>query len=190
MRFLVRGPLFAIFLVMTAISTPVAGESPPQATVDLVNSAVSELGTDPVIVEAVRAENGQRKTLDQIQILDEGWRATSGTPEFMRGWIDSDCGVHLREIMVSAPYYTLMWVTDEQGAAVAMSDKVPAYWYGESPCFVRAFDGGSGDVYVGEVERDSMGREIVQVCVPVIGHGIAIGVIHATIDINGIPVGG
>jgi hypothetical protein len=132
----------------------------------------------------------QRKTLDQIQILDEGWRATSGTPEFMRGWIDSGCGVHLREIMASAPYYTLMWVTDEQGAAVAMSDKVPAYWYGEDPCFTRAFDGGLGEVYVGEVERDTMGREIVQVCVPVVGHGIAIGVIHATIDINGIPAGG
>jgi hypothetical protein len=180
----------AAVVVCAVTAGSMAGDPPPQAVIDLANSTISELGTDEVIVEAVREENRQRKTLDQIKILDEGWRATSGTPEFMRGWIDSDCGVHLREIMASAPYYTKMWVTDDQGADVAMSDKVPAYWYGEDPCFARAYSDGTGDVYVGEVESDSLGRQTVEICVPVIGHGIAIGVVHAVVDINGIPAGG
>jgi hypothetical protein len=185
-----RALVFASALVSMVAASSMAGDPPPQAVINLANSTISELGNDTIIVEAVREENRQRKTLDQIKILDEGWRATSGTPEFMRGWIDSDCGMHLREIMASAPYYTKMWVTDDQGADVAMSDKVPAYWFGEDRCYTRAYNDGAGDVYVGEVESDSLGRQIVEVCVPVMGHGVAIGVVHAIVDINGIPAGG
>ena len=172
------------FLCMMTVTSG-AGESPPQAAIDLANSSLSDLGADPVIVEAVHDENFQRKTLEQIQMLDDGWRATEGTPEFMRGWLDSECGRQLREIKGSAPYITILWVTDEQGANVAMSDKVAAYWHGEEPCFVRAYKSGAGAVYVGEVESDpTTGRSVAQVCVPVMRYGDAIGVLHIVVDID------
>jgi hypothetical protein len=186
MRSLVPVVLVGILLLSVAPFAQ-AGDPPPQVVVDLVDSKLSALGEDSTIVDAVREENRQNKTLDQIKILDEGWRMTDGTPEFMRGWIDSDCGRRLQEIKSSAPYYTILWVTDDTAANVAMSDKVPAYWHGEDPCFVRAFNGGSGAVFVGEVESDSIGRQVVEVCVPVVGHGIAIGVLHAVVDIYAVP---
>jgi len=173
------------FMVSVMTVATGTGESPPQAVIDLANSTLADLGTDPVIIEAVRAENQQRKTLDQIEMLDEGWRATEGTPDFMNGWLDSDCGTRLREIKASAPYITILWVTDRQGANVAMSDKVPAYWYGEEPCFVEAYNNADGGVYVGDVETDAAtGRSVAQVCVPVKQYGTAYGVIHFVVDIN------
>jgi hypothetical protein len=185
---LCHGVLVATLLLglhlVPVVPSAFAGTPAPQAVVELADGALSDLGSDPIIVEAVRAENQQRKTLDQIKILDEGWRSTTGVPEFMRGWIDSDCGRHLQEIQASAPYYTLLWASDDQGANVAMTGRVPAYWHGEEPCFKRAMGGGTGAVYVGEVETGDNGRSVVEVCIPVVGHGIAIGVLHAVIDVS------
>ncbi len=186
MKRFARAVSFGFLLCVVTVTTG-AGESPPQAVIDVANSSLSDLGTDPVIVEAVHDENFQRKTLDQIQMLDEGWRAAQGTPEFMRGWLDSECGRRLREIKSSSPFITILWVTDEQGANVAMSDKVAAYWHGEESCFVGAYRRGTGDVYVGEVESEpTTGRSVAQVCVPVMRYGDAIGVIHMVVDIDGL----
>jgi hypothetical protein len=170
-------------VVLAGAVLPCRAAAPPKAVLDVVQSKLLPVGRDPLIVEAVRQENRQGKTLDQIKILDEGWRATDGLPDFMRGWIDSDCGKHLQEIKASAPYYTILWVTDNQGANVAMTDKAAAYWFGDDPCYKKAFTSG-GDVYVSDVQSDSIGRSVVTACVPVIGHGATIGVIYAKIDVN------
>jgi hypothetical protein len=167
-----------------AVASFTSAADPPQAVRNLANTTLQEWAQDPLVVESVREENRQNKTVDQIQILDEGWRMTEGTPDFMRGWIDSDLGNKLKEFKGTQMYYTVLWVTDDNGANVAMTDKVPAYWHGEDPCFKTAYGNGSGEVYVGEVETDSLGRSVATVCVPVVGHGITIGVLHAGIDVT------
>ena len=48
-----------------------AGEKAPQKVVDLANSTLVNLGTDPVIVDAVKAENAKGKTLDEIKALNK-----------------------------------------------------------------------------------------------------------------------
>jgi len=174
----------AFAFLFGAIGTVATAADPPQAVTNLANTTIQEWAQDPIIVESVREENRQNKTLDQIKILDEGWRMTDGTPDFMRGWIDSDLGNKLAEIKGTQMYFTVLWVTDNHGANVAMTDKVPAYWHGEDPCFKTAYGNGSGDVYVGEVETDSLNRSVAAVCVPIVGHGITIGVLHAGIDVS------
>jgi len=49
--------------------------------------------------------------------------ATPGIDDFMKSIMDSDCGKHLRSIQKSAPYFAEIFVMDNQGANVAMSDK-------------------------------------------------------------------
>ena len=50
------------------------------------------IGTDPVIVKAVKAENAKRKTLAQIKEMDKKWRATPGIADFIQALMDSECG--------------------------------------------------------------------------------------------------
>jgi hypothetical protein len=173
-------------IVLIAAMTATAAD-PPQAVTNLANTTLQEWAQDPLIVETVREENRQNKTIDQIQILDEGWRMTDGTPDFMRGWIDSDLGNRIRELKATQMYFTELWVTDDLGALVAMTAKVPGYWYGEDPCFKTAFGNGSGDVFVGKLETDSLNRSVATVCVPIVGHGLTIGVLHAGIDVSLLP---
>jgi len=176
--------MIALALTSTVMAPAARAADPPQAVVELANSVLTEWARDPLVVESVREENRQNKTIDQVKILDEGWRMTDGTPDFMRGWIDSDLGRKLAEFKSTQMYFTVLWVTDELGANVAMTEKVPAYWHGEDPCFKAAYGNGSGEVYVGDVATDPLGRSVATVCVPINGHGITIGVLHAGIDIS------
>ena len=56
--------IVSLFLV-SGTGFALAGEKAPQKVVGLAHTRLAVLGTDPVIVEAVKAENAKGKTLDQ-----------------------------------------------------------------------------------------------------------------------------
>ena len=160
-------------------------EEAPQKVKELANSTLFKLGTDPVIVSATKAENTKGKTLDQIKALDEKWKATPGIADYMKALSDSECGKHLREIMNSAPYYSEIFVMDNQGANVAMTDKTSDYWQGDEAKFKKSFNGGSGAVFVDDVEFDESAQAyLCQVSVPVKDGDAVIGAITIGIDVD------
>jgi hypothetical protein len=160
-----------------------AAEKAPQKVIDLANSTLAKLGTDPVIVAAVKAENSKGKTLAQIKEMDEKWKAHAGIASYMQAMMDSECGKRLQAIQSSAPYYSEIFVMDNQGANVAMTDKTSDYWQGDEAKFQKSFNGGAGSVFVDDVEfDDSTQAYLVQVSVPVKDGGKVIGAI--TFGIN------
>ena len=128
-----------------------AAEKAPQKIKDLANSTLAAVGTDPVIVKAVKDENAKRKSLTQIQDKDKAWKATPGIADYMQAIMDSECGKHLRSVQNGTPYYAEIFVMDNQGANVAMTDKTSDYWQGDEAKFKKSFNGGSGAVFVDEV---------------------------------------
>ena len=169
---------------MMGISSAYA-EKAPQAVIDLSNTTLAALGSDPAIVAAVKAENAKGKTLDQIKADDAKWQADAGVLPYMQALIDSDCGKHLKEIQQSAPYYAEIFVMDNQGANVAMTEKTSDYWQGDEPKFTKSFAGGSGAIFVDEVKFDDSSQSyLVQVSVPVKDGDTAIGAITIGIDVE------
>jgi len=162
-----------------------AGEKAPQKVIDLAKSTLANVGMDPVIVAAVKAENSKQKTLVQIKEMDEKWKAHAGIADYMKAIMDSECGKHLRNIQNSAPYYAEIFVMDNQGANVAMSDKTSDYWQGDEAKFKKSFAGGQGSVFVDEVEfDDSTQTYLVQVSVPVKDGDKVIGAITFGLDVD------
>ncbi len=162
-----------------------AAEKAPQKVYDLANSTLAKVGTDPVIIKAVKAENAKGKTLDQIKATDAKWKATAGIADYMKAIMDSECGKHLQKIQNGASYYAEIFVMDNQGANVAMTDKTSDYWQGDEGKFKNSFKGGAGAVFVDEVEfDDSTQAYLVQVSVPVKDGGKVIGAITFGIDID------
>lgn len=162
----------------------VAAEKAPQKVVDLSSTTLAKLGTDPLIVKAVKAENAKGKTLNQIQALDEKWKAFAGVADYMQAMMDSECGKHLRNVQSSAPYYAEIFVMDNQGAILAMTDKTSDYWQGDEAKFKKSYTGGSGTVFVDEVKFDESAQaSLVQVSVPVKDGDKVIGVITIGIDV-------
>lgn len=160
-------------------------EKAPQKVVDLANATLVKMGSDPVIVKAVKQENSKGKTLAQIQEMDKKWMATAGVDDFMKALMDSDCGKHLRNIQKSQPYYAEIFVMDNLGANVAMSDKTSDYWQGDEAKFTESFKGGAGAVHISDVKfDDSTQAYLVQVSVPVKDGENVIGAITIGLDMD------
>ena len=178
LRILLVGLFFS-----SAAGLAFAGEKAPQKVIDLANSKLIALGSDPVIVSAVKQENALGKTLEQIKAKDREWLSFPGIADYMRGLMDSECGKHLRQIQTGDPMYAEIFVMDNQGANVAMTDKTSDYWQGDEAKFIEVFKGSAGAVHISEVEfDDSTQAYLVQVSIPVIDNGSVIGAV--TIGIN------
>ena len=177
--------LMSVLFVGFSLNMAFAGEAVPQKVVDLANTALVELGADPVIIAAVKAENGKGKSLDQIKEMDQKWKETPGLADYMKALMESECGKHLRKIQNSAPYFAEIFVMDNQGANVAMTDKTSDYWQGDEAKFKKSFNSGAGSVFVDEVEFDDSAQAyLTQVSVPVKDGDAVIGAITFGIDID------
>jgi hypothetical protein len=181
--------LFLLVLCMVFVAgglgAAVAAEKAPQKVVDLANSSLIKMGADPIIVDAVKAENAKGKTLAQIQEMDKKWMAHAGVADYMKALMESPCGTHLRQIQKSVPYYAEMFVMDNQGANVAMTDKTSDYWQGDEDKFKESFKGGAGGVHISDVKFDDSAQAyLVQVSVPVKDADKVIGAITIGIDVE------
>lgn len=163
----------------------IAGEKAPQKVIDLANSELAKLGEDPVIIKAILEENGKNKTLDEIKAKDEKWKATPGIADYMQALMDSESGMHLREIQQSKPFFSEIFLMDNQGANVSMTDKTSDYWQGDEAKFIHSYKGGAGAIHISEVEFDDSSQTyLVQVSVPVKDGAKVIGAITIGVDVD------
>jgi len=173
-----------ILLVMVA-GMVYAAEKAPQKVVDLANSTLANLGTDSIVVKAVKTENAKGKTLDQIKEMDKKWKGHAGIADYMQVIMDSECGKHLGNIQSDTDYYAEIFVMDNQGANVAMTDKTSDYWQGDEAKFQKSFKAGAGAIFIDDVEfDDSTQAYLVQVSVPVRDDDKVIGAITFGIDVD------
>lgn len=177
--------LFVSSVFLLVGSATVYAEKASQKVIDLANTTLAAIGTDPVIVKAVKEQNSQGKTLDQIKEQDEKWKATAGVVDYMKAMIDSECGKRITEILNSEKFYAEIFVMDNKGANVCMTDKTSDYWQGDEAKFQKSYADGSGAVFVDDVEFDeSTQAYLVQVSVPVKDEGKVIGAITIGIDVD------
>lgn len=162
-----------------------AGEKAPQKVLDLANKQLAAIGSNPVVVAAVKAQNSKNMKLEQIKEMDEKWKQYAGVADYMQQIMVTDCAKALYEIQKEKPYLAEIFVMDNQGANVAMTDKTSDYWQGDEAKFQKSFAGGTGMVFVDEVEYDDSAQAyLVQVSVPVKDNGVAIGAITFGIDVD------
>ena len=176
---------FGFMFLVCSVGVGFATEKAPQKVFDLAKTTLVAYGTDPVIVSAVKAENAKGKTLDQIKKKDAEWKKTPGITAYMKAIMQSECGQYLRKIMDKSNLYSEIFVMDNQGANVAMTDKTSDYWQGDEAKFKNSFNGGSGNVFVDDVEfDDSSQKYLSQVSVPVKDGDTVIGAITFGIDVD------
>lgn len=171
--------------VFTGAAMVNAAEKAPQKVVDLAKTQLVNIGSDPIIVKAVQEENAKGKTLGQIQELDKKWKGHAGIADYMKNLMDSECGKHISGIQGSAPFYAEIFVMDNQGANVAMTDKTSDYWQGDEAKFKKSFNGGTGAVHISNVKfDDSTQAYLVQVSVPVKKGDTVIGAVTVGVDVD------
>lgn len=140
------------------------------------NTEMAKFGHDKGIIKAVRAQNKKGMTLQEIQITDGAWKGARGMLNIQEDLMKNDCAKAAQKILESKRYIMEIFVMDNQGANVCMTDKTGDYWQGDEGKFVNSYNGGIGSVFVDEVEFDDATQSnIAQVSVPVMRKGMAIG---------------
>lgn len=179
---------FAITLIAAAglgLTQHVYAEGAPQHVLDRIEALKHEWAANPVLVEAVLAQNARNTPLSAIQQLDEQWRHTSGFAAFMGPVLDNPAAEELARLERDAGFVMESFVMDNQGALVAATNKTSDYWQGDEAKFTESFKGGQGAVHVGEVEFDSSAQKyLAQVSLPIMKDGKAIGAITIGVDVD------
>jgi len=161
-----------------------AGEKAPQKVLNLVPKIV-KIGADQTLIDAVNAQNAKGTSLDRIQELDKAWMATPGVDDFMRSLMTNACAKKIKGVKSSAPYYAEIFVMDNKGANVCMTDKTSDYWQGDEAKWKKSFNGGAGGTDISDVKfDDSTQAYLVQVSVPVKDGGKVIGAVTVGVNVE------
>lgn len=174
----------ALIMALLSVELIFGGEKAPDEVIKLADELAS-LGKDTVIIKAVKKQNSQGLTLAQIKVHDEKWKNTPGIVDYMAKLMNSDCGKYLKKIQKKYGYLSEIFVTDNQGANVAMTDKTSDYWQGDEDKFIKTFNKGKGKVFIDDIEFDDSAQAyLVQISVPVLDKGRTIGVITFGINVD------
>jgi hypothetical protein len=73
-----------ILSLLFSFGFAVAAEKAPPKVYDLAKNQLAALGSDPVIVTAVKEHNAKGISLAQIKQMDEKWKGTAGVADYMK----------------------------------------------------------------------------------------------------------
>lgn len=146
----------AILAASTATAT--ANEFAP-ALQTFLDSEIRGWAAEPVLVEAIRAQNGKTAAYSQAQIdeLDRTWRAEVGSEgsAIINGVLDNAAADFLRtRVEAAGGAITEVFIMDSRGLNVAASAVTSDYWQGDEEKFSETFPKGAGAVHLSEVEFD------------------------------------
>ena len=153
----------AFLLACTAVAVPMGVSMAQDAKLapisDYVTSDIKPWLNDPVIIEAIKAQNAANANLGQADIdaLDKKWRAeVDGSDHSM---IDGVLGNALSKFLqekkaASNGKIAEIFVMDAKGLNVGQSDPTSDYWQGDEGKFQKSFGAGKDAVFVDDIEKD------------------------------------
>ena len=146
---------------------------------------VQHMALNPVLVRAVRQQNKSGLTQEEINRRDKSWRATKEMTPFKLSLQTSPAGRFLKSQVKRSTSFNEAFVTDNQGANVAAYPATSDYWQGDEEKWVESFNGGSGRIFIGPLERDESTNTVAaQVSAPVLDRGKTIGVLVVGVTIS------
>lgn len=130
------------------------------------------------VVQAVVEQNARPFSAERIAEIDRAWQAGGNPGGLASEMARNECAQVLQTLLGSNPGYAEAFVADQYGALVCMSSRTSDFYQGDEEGWRRAYAGGAGGFYVAAPARDeSTGLDLVQISVPVLHEGRAVGVL-------------
>lgn len=118
--------------------------------------------TNPVFVEAVKAQNATNQSLDQIKQVDQEWTEAEDELPIHQELTSNACAEEIRKICQQFSAVGETFVMDNQGANVGQNELTSDYWQGDEPKWQDAYRDGTGGVAVSEAKLDKSTGEVDQ----------------------------
>lgn len=150
--------------------------------------------SDPLVVEAINAQNAKNAGLQQADVdaLDKKWRAEVEATDkpTIDGVLASPLSKFLKEQQgKSDGAITELFVTDNKGLNVGQSDMTSDYWQGDEAKWQKTFQVGPGTIFVDGVEKDESTQQLqtqVSATISDPKTGAAIGAITVGLNVEGL----
>jgi hypothetical protein len=152
--------LGGVALMSLFAASPVFAEEAHVAPVtEYINANVKPWLSDPVLIEAIKAQNVANAAIDQAGIdgLDQKWRAEveADSHPMIDGVLANPVSAFLKAKQeASGGTITEAFVTDAKGLNVGQSDVTSDYWQGDEDKFTKSFGAGPGALFVDAAEKD------------------------------------
>jgi methyl-accepting chemotaxis protein len=171
----------------------ILGDQTVLRAAEKVEAGVKNLETlarTPSIVTAAQTANLKRAdwTAEEIAALDQSWK--DGAPEIadIQNEISNNyISQYLSDFLKNNPEEVEVFVTDEKGLNIAMSDTTSDFLQADEGWWESAFAGGSGETFIDSVEYDESTKTYaMNIGVPIRDRETrkAIGVLRGTLDIS------
>lgn len=132
---------------------------------------------NPIIINAVKAQNNKNMSLEAIKTIDREWIAGKQT-KLVKSLQENAVGKYLRDLVEKSSAYVEAFVCDKNGAIVGLFPKTTDYWQGDEDKFIESYGNGKGRIYYGPLSFDESTQTYsVQISIPINDWNDTIGVL-------------
>lgn len=184
---------FVAILVAMIISTTAASANEFETAMGaFLAENIAQWASDPVLVDAIKAQNTETAAYDQAMIdeLDASWRAFALVPEtpMIADVLTGPAAAFLRNRVAQADgAITEAFVVDARGLNVAASAVTSDFWQGDEAKYQQTFLIGPDAFHFGDIELDdSTGTVQGQISMTIVDSetGEPIGALTVGIDLT------
>lgn len=162
---------------------------------DLAQSQIRPWLSSPQVIEAVKAQNAANASLSEADILrlDKEWRAetTASAKPLIEKVSTNPLSAFLTDKRKnSGGVISEIFVMDDKGLNVGLSDVTSDYWQGDEAKWQKTFLAGPDAIHISEVEKDESTQAFEsQVSLPVTdpADGKVIGAITVGVNVEKLP---
>jgi len=180
-----------VTIVSLLISIPTASAATREERIQhVIDSNVRAWLQDPVVIDALKAQNNKHTNLTQekIEQLDQQWRAERKAND--HPLIDSVLANPLSEYLLnikgdSEGLFTEIFIMDDKGLNAGQADVTSDYWQGDEDKWQKTYLAGPDEVFIDEVEYDDSSQKFqVQVSTSVVDPNTNAPISAVTIGIS------
>jgi hypothetical protein len=187
--------LVAATAIAAALSAPAAANDFAEQMKAYFDATIRPALADPVIVEALKAQNQRHAALtpQQIQSMDQDWRtqARAGSGALVTEVLGTPASQALRRLKeANDKVVAEIFVMDNKGLNVAQAGLTSDYMQGDEAKWQKTYPVGPGAVFVDEVDFDeSAGTFLAQISATVVdpATGQAIGAVTVGLAVENLP---
>lgn len=131
-----------------------------------VSASIKSWMQNPIIIDAINAQNKKHHNISKgdIMIRDNKWRRErlETNRPLITQLLTNDCSHFLKEQKsASNGLYSEIFVMDNKGLNVGLSDETSDYWQGDEAKFIRTFHKGKGAIYLDHIRFDESSRSFL-----------------------------
>ncbi|MFK7875377.1 MAG: PDC sensor domain-containing protein [Paracoccaceae bacterium] len=141
------------------LGTAATATTAPAPLMDYVNDTSHAWIRNPVVIEAIKAQNDKHAGISDQQILDmdNAWRAevASNARDMIKNVLEQPISQYLHDVaMETNGQISEVFVMDAHGLNVGQSGVTSDYWQGDEAKFQETYPKGPNSVHISEVEFD------------------------------------